>query len=96
MFQKGVSGNPGGRPKGLQKRVRQACGQDGKALVEMLLKIAHDTEESTRNRLVAIKELLDRGWGKPVQELSGTVDVPKTLKIELTDATPPDTESSLS
>jgi uncharacterized protein DUF5681 len=29
----GQSGNPGGRPKGLQRRVRELCGDDGDKIV---------------------------------------------------------------
>lgn len=39
-FQPGQSGNPGGRPKGVAKAVREACGGDPRNLVEGLLAIA--------------------------------------------------------
>lgn len=63
-FEPGKSGNPGGRPKGLAKRVREEVGDEGE-LVKLMLCIAYDLKnESTRDRMDAVKWLSDRGWGK--------------------------------
>jgi len=51
-FQPGQSGNPGGRPKGLAKAVRDASGGDPTMLVEGLLAIAV-TPEGTGSSPVA-------------------------------------------
>ena len=61
---KGVSGNPGGRPKGLARATRELVGEDGMALVELWWQIAQDPMQRTRDRLEASKLLADRGWGK--------------------------------
>jgi hypothetical protein len=65
-FSRGTSGNPGGRPKGLARRVREAVGNDGKQIAEFLLSVMNDPRQRTRDRLEAARLLADRGWGKPV------------------------------
>lgn len=80
-WNKGQSGNPGGRPKGLGESVRKLVGNDGEKLIQALLAIAVGKAEdrkklfgagvrvSLRDRLEAIKQLCDRGWGKPIQSI---------------------------
>jgi hypothetical protein len=72
-FRPGQSGNPGGRPKGLAKAIRELVGEDGMALVELWLQIAMDPLRRDADRLRASELLADRGWGKaaafqPVEE----------------------------
>jgi hypothetical protein len=61
---KGVSGNPGGRPKGLAKATRALVGEDGLALAQIWWDIARDETRRDRDRLEASRLLADRGWGK--------------------------------
>ena len=63
-FKPGQSGNPGGRPKGLAKTVRDACGGSPLRLAHVLLEIAENPKAHNRDRVAACRELLDRGWGK--------------------------------
>jgi hypothetical protein len=63
-FPPGVSGNPGGRSKGLQRRVRELVGDDGDKLAQFLFDVVSDTSEKTGERIEAAKILLERGWGK--------------------------------
>jgi uncharacterized protein DUF5681 len=64
---KGVSGNPGGRPKGqaaLSKSARKLVGEDGEALVDLWWSIANDPMRRAADRLRASELFADRGWGK--------------------------------
>lgn len=67
-FEKGKSGNPGGRPAGLaafREKAQKVADIALKVLVEAL------KDDDVRNRVAAAKEILDRAWGKPTQEITG-------------------------
>jgi hypothetical protein len=68
----GVSGNPGGRPKGLAALVRQET-QDGAELVAFMLRVLRSKRTPLRQKMEAVAWLADRGFGKALQqmELSG-------------------------
>jgi hypothetical protein len=77
----GEAGNPRGRPRGLVRAVQKRAGKDGQKLVEALWVIAYaapDEREKyfgekvhvrTRERILALEALLDRGFGRPAQSL---------------------------
>ncbi len=59
-FKPGQSGNPGGRPKGLGTKAREY----GDKCIEVLA-TALDSDD-VKTRIAAARELLDRGYGKPL------------------------------
>ena len=81
-FRKGQSGNPGGRPKVLGEVQELARQYAPKAIVE-LARLALKAKNETV-RIAAIRELLDRGYGRPRQamELSVPADNPLQLLLD--------------
>ena len=72
-FKPGQSGNPGGRPKGIERRVRELLKDDWDAIIMAMADIAlgklppgitGETTVKIRDRVDAAKLVLDRGWGK--------------------------------
>lgn len=69
-FAKGQSGNPGGRPP-IPVEVREAA----RALTTLALdtlKQVCETSDNDSARVTAANAILDRAWGKPVQQVAGT------------------------
>lgn len=74
-FQKGQSGNPGGRPK-LVGHVRELAQSYTEAAMVTLVEIIENTEAPPAARVSAAQAILDRGWGKPSQPVGGADDLP--------------------
>jgi len=70
VFRPGQSGNPGGRPKGIAAKARE----HGDKALDVLVKALDDAD--ARVRLTAAKEIMDRGYGKPI---TMTADVSNRL-----------------
>jgi hypothetical protein len=69
-WQKGQSGNPGGRPRGSAGLARYIAQQtdDGRELADRLLEISRDPKARPKDRLDATNALVDRFAGKPVTQ----------------------------
>ena len=80
-FVKGKSGNPGGRPKdefGLRDLARKSTIEALSTLKEIMA----DKDAPHAARVTAACALLDRGYGKPAQQIIGNGDDGShTLKI---------------
>lgn len=66
-FKKGLSGNPGGRPKVLSE-VQNLARQHAPAAVVELARLA-SRAKSENARIAAIRELLDRAYGRSRQSV---------------------------
>ena len=75
-FRKGQSGNPGGRPIAVLddgRTLADVAREHTSEAIETLAKIMRDADQSGAARVSAANAILDRGWGRPKQELD--VDV---------------------
>lgn len=82
-FKPGQSGNPGGKPKGVLRQIRELHGNDAVKIVGELVKMALDENLDPKHRIAASKEALDRIIGKPQQkvDLSGDLNVGKRVDL---------------
>src|SRR5215468_10481360 len=71
-FQKGQSGNPGGRPKEIAE-VKELARQHMPAAIEALVSIMNNSKASDAARVSAATALLDRGYGKPQQHIDAEI-----------------------
>lgn len=65
----GICPNPGGRPAGLAD-VRELARSHTAEAITTLKEIMSDQEALESARIAAATALLDRGWGKPKQDMS--------------------------
>jgi hypothetical protein len=82
-FVSGVSGNPGGHPKGLARRVRELLGDDGYAIAQFIYDVMSNEKARTADRLDAGRWLADRGFGRSVQPLDLDVNQYPALDITM-------------
>lgn len=89
-FEPGASGNAGGRPK--SKALRELCRTYTVQAVEELARIGfHAKGEMTR--VVALREILDRSYGRPMQAVEVAVD--DARPEEQRELTPPEVIEAL-
>lgn len=93
-FEKGKSGNPGGRPKE-SGEVKALARQYGPEAIEKLAELMRG--DDARVAAHAAQALLDRGYGKPAQvvagdEEGGPVRVVNRVERVVVDANAPNTD----
>lgn len=94
QWKKGVSPNPGGRPKGVA-HVRAIARSYTREAIETLVEIMTDRDCAPAPRVAAANAILDRGYGKPLQSHVQLSDVPDDeltvevkRRLELVDGEP--------
>lgn len=78
-FKPGQSGNPAGRRKE-DASVKELARAYTKPAIEALVKALK--AKSERTRVAAAEALLDRGWGRPAQEVMSSVMGPDGKPID--------------
>lgn len=88
-FQKGVTGNPGGRPKKTQEEydLIAACKAKTPDALDVIERVMR-TSDNERNQLTAAMAIIERAWGKPVQptetEHKGKIELEHSKRPKLT------------
>jgi hypothetical protein len=77
-WQPGQSGNPRGRAPALVD-IAALAREHGPKCIDVAAELLDDPDP--RIRLTALVALLDRGFGRPVQAVSGTTDMPTILQL---------------
>jgi predicted ATP-dependent serine protease len=89
-FKPGVSGNPDGRPKrpetiearGVIADVKTAARELTQDAVDTLKLVMKDPKAPPAARVGAATAILDRGWGRPQQQIDANVNVIDGMAIE--------------
>jgi hypothetical protein len=83
-FKPGQSGNPNGRPK-VCFEIRDVARPYGPSCIAALAALAGLTSEPAAAneavRVAAMKELLDRSYGKPTQPLAADTEMPAVIEF---------------
>src|SRR5262245_3715954 len=76
-FKKGESGNPGGRPK-LPTEVKEAFQARAPEALAVLVRCLESSDD--RIAMLAAQAILDRGYGKPVQQVDANINEDSSVR----------------
>ena len=80
-WKKGVSGNPGGRPSGVGE-IRDIARLHTDEAIQTLVTVMNDSKAPPSARVGAATAVLDRGWGRPLQSISASIDANRVTVSE--------------
>src|SRR3990167_3906145 len=81
---KGVSANPGGRKK-QDVTILELCRKHSADAVKVMIEIMNNKDAPPTARLGAAQAIIDRGYGKPAQAVTGEDGGPIRVQAELSD-----------
>jgi hypothetical protein len=91
QIQPGEVRNPNGRSK-VDFEMRELARSYGPKVIEVLVSIAFDPEAKDADRIYASNSLLDRGYGKPIQEIAADIGLRPQIVVLPPTLTPEELE----
>ncbi len=78
-----TGGRKAGTPNHATAEVKSIARQHGAEMISVLVSIATNAKKADASRVMAAKELLDRGYGKSMQMISGPDEGPIQVESRL-------------
>lgn len=79
-FEKGVSGNPGGRPK-IPDQVKEMFKAATPAACQLLIDMMKDEAQKPELRVDCANKIIERTYGKPTQPIDGDIDAKGLFEV---------------
>lgn len=72
--------NPNGRPPAIRD-IKEAARTHTRQALNTLVSVMNDTDAPPASRVAASEAILNRGWGKPMQNVEARIDVTDTTAV---------------